>query len=328
MQARHVLVVGVVSASVGFLVRSLALRGGPPHATRTISNDAQNLGEIDLGDIVGEQVLSHDFLVRNDSHETWRPGAPEVSCGCLSAKVSQTAVEPGGVLRIEAAFSSHGMAGEVRRSLKVRVSKEHLIVGSVRAFVVEPVGVHPAALSVSIPVGAGTGSGTAEVSIPLSEGEGGASIEHKAPSWIQVDVAAGEVNGRRIRFHVTVRAALENGAESRQGVVDFHLVDGKSRSTDISLGVAASRLHKIRVGPRVLLLSGPGPTWTASLSLQEPLIDVKASVLPADAGTVEIDGQSCRVNLTRPVEDAEIRLMYEPSSDSVIVPILLERTSR
>lgn len=75
--------------------------------------------EWDFGKIEEGRVVSHTFVLRNDSAKTLRIKQIASSCGCTVSKVRRKRLRPGEATGIEVSFNSKGYSGPVRQFIYV-----------------------------------------------------------------------------------------------------------------------------------------------------------------------------------------------------------------
>ncbi len=69
----------------------------------------------DFGQLKQGQVVSHIFVLKNDSAEILRIKSFLPSCGCTKAKIGKDALNPGESVNLEVTFNSHGYSGDVQQ---------------------------------------------------------------------------------------------------------------------------------------------------------------------------------------------------------------------
>ena len=84
-----------------------------------------NLAEIidpyikDFGRIKKEEVVSHSFVIGNDSKETLNIQGVFTSCGCTTSEIKNKTLKPGESTILEVKFNSKGYSGVVSQFVYV-----------------------------------------------------------------------------------------------------------------------------------------------------------------------------------------------------------------
>jgi len=69
--------------------------------------------EWDFGKVRQGEIVSHEFIFRNEGTAPLRIGRVTTSCGCTAALVTEKEIPPGKEGRLKVTFDSHGYSGKV-----------------------------------------------------------------------------------------------------------------------------------------------------------------------------------------------------------------------
>ena len=112
MNARAFRRSGAVVAAVVFLAAAGPAQSGKPRAVfKALSHD---FGQLKQGDVV-----SHEFVFKNEGGAPLVVEKVETTCGCTAALVSEKKIAPGKDGRIKATFDTRGYSGRLSRYLYV-----------------------------------------------------------------------------------------------------------------------------------------------------------------------------------------------------------------
>ena len=112
MNARAIRRSGAVVAAVVLLAAAGPAQSGKPRAVfKALSHD---FGQLKQGDVV-----SHDFVFKNEGGAPLVVEKVETTCGCTAALVSEKKIAPGKDGRIKATFDTRGYSGRLSRYLYV-----------------------------------------------------------------------------------------------------------------------------------------------------------------------------------------------------------------
>jgi hypothetical protein len=73
----------------------------------------------DFGQVVEKQMVSHDFILKNESANTMRIKNVTTSCGCTASKADKNVLAPGDSAKIKVSFNSSGYSGKVKQFVYV-----------------------------------------------------------------------------------------------------------------------------------------------------------------------------------------------------------------
>jgi len=112
MNARAIRRSGAVVAAVVLLAAAGPAQSGKPRAVfKALSHD---FGQLKQGDVV-----SHEFVFKNEGGAPLVVEKVETTCGCTAALVSEKKIAPGKDGRIKATFDTRGYSGRLSRYLYV-----------------------------------------------------------------------------------------------------------------------------------------------------------------------------------------------------------------
>jgi hypothetical protein len=99
-----------VAAGVFALLACAGDLAAQKRARAVFNETAHDFGKVKQGD-----VLTYEFVFKNQGDATLEVNRVETSCGCTAALVSAKKVKPGEEGRIKATFDSHGYSGRVTK---------------------------------------------------------------------------------------------------------------------------------------------------------------------------------------------------------------------
>ncbi|HPW16764.1 MAG TPA: DUF1573 domain-containing protein [Candidatus Aminicenantes bacterium] len=99
----------VLAAAVLLAAAGLAQGGKPKAVFKAVSHD---FGQVKQGDVV-----SHEFVFKNEGGAPLVVESVETTCGCTAALVSEKRIDPGMEGRIKATFDTRGYSGRMTRYL-------------------------------------------------------------------------------------------------------------------------------------------------------------------------------------------------------------------
>ena len=73
----------------------------------------------DFGQVKQGEVVSHNFILKNDSAKTLKITGVNTSCGCIVSEVREKVLPPQESTKIEAKFNSKGYSGAVQQFVYV-----------------------------------------------------------------------------------------------------------------------------------------------------------------------------------------------------------------
>jgi hypothetical protein len=73
----------------------------------------------DFGQVVERQMVSHDFILKNESANTMAIKNVTTSCGCTASKADKDVLAPGDSAKIKVSFNSSGYSGKVKQFVYV-----------------------------------------------------------------------------------------------------------------------------------------------------------------------------------------------------------------
>jgi hypothetical protein len=102
----------VIAAAVVLLAASGLAQSGKPRAV--FKGTAHDFGQLKQGDVV-----SHEFVFKNEGGAPLIVEKVETTCGCTAALVSEKKIAPGKEGRIKATFDTRGYSGRLSRYLYI-----------------------------------------------------------------------------------------------------------------------------------------------------------------------------------------------------------------
>jgi len=102
----------VIAAAVVLLAAAGLAQGGKPKAV--FKGTSHDFGQVKQGDVV-----SHEFVFKNEGGAPLVVERVETTCGCTAALVSEKKIAPGREGRIKATFDTRGYSGRMSRYLYI-----------------------------------------------------------------------------------------------------------------------------------------------------------------------------------------------------------------
>ncbi|MFO7444993.1 MAG: DUF1573 domain-containing protein [Ignavibacteriaceae bacterium] len=78
--------------------------------------------QYDFGDIQQGEVVTHDFIIKNDGNDVLTIKNVRASCGCTAAQPSKNELKPGESTEVQVSFNSEGRSGKQAKTVYIETN--------------------------------------------------------------------------------------------------------------------------------------------------------------------------------------------------------------